>query len=226
MTSRKPWALLPLLLVLAACGRIADGGGSTGGGGGTGGTGSSGIEHPAGADELVLRVEYTGGFVPIDSTLRSIPSWTLYGDGTLVMQAPQIEIYPPPALPGLTALQAFEQQRDAMQLQAAIDRFEQGDYTGCESRLAALVARRPDFLAARLRLAEILWARGEIAQAEEHYHAVLSAEPANSEAHHGLGMLLEAEGRFEEAEPHLALAVAEDAATAAPRAPGAAARGR
>jgi Tfp pilus assembly protein PilF len=101
------------------------------------------------------------------------------------------------------AMQAFEQQRDAMQLQAAIDRFEQGDYTGCESRLTALVARRPDFLAARLRLAEILWARGEIAQAEEHYHAVLSAEPANSEAHHGLGMLLEAEGRFDEAAQHL-----------------------
>ncbi|HJS25657.1 MAG TPA: hypothetical protein VJ913_00840, partial [Actinomycetota bacterium] len=101
MTSRKLWALLPLMLVLVACGRLSDGGGSTGGG--TGGTGSTGMEHPTGADEVVLRVEYTGGFVPVDHTLRSIPSWTLYGDGTLVMQAPQIEIYPPPALPGLTA---------------------------------------------------------------------------------------------------------------------------
>jgi hypothetical protein len=119
MTSRKLWALLPLMFVLAACGRLADDGGSTGGDG-TGGSGSTGIEHPTGADEVVLRVEYAGGFVPVDFTLRSIPSWTLYGDGTLVMQGPQIEIYPPPALPGLTATPISEEGVQAI-LEAARD---------------------------------------------------------------------------------------------------------
>lgn len=101
MTARKLWAVLPLVMLLAACGRLTDDGGSPSGG--SGGTGSTGIEHPTGADEVVLRVAYEGGFVPVDYALRTIPSWTLYGDGTLVMQAPQIEIYPGPALPALTA---------------------------------------------------------------------------------------------------------------------------
>jgi hypothetical protein len=115
MTFRKSWALLPLMVVLVACGRLGDDGGSTGG---RGGTGSTGIEHPTSADEVVLRVEYVGGFVPVDSTLRAIPSWTLYGDGTLIMQAPQIEIYPPPAVPGLRATPISEEGVQAI-LEAA-----------------------------------------------------------------------------------------------------------
>jgi hypothetical protein len=116
MTSRKLWTL-PLMLVLIACGRLGDGGGSTGGGG-TGGTGSTAIQHPTGDEEVVLRVAYEGGFVPVDYTLRTIPSWTLYGDGTLVMAAPQIEIYPPPAVPGLTATPIAEEGVQAI-LEAA-----------------------------------------------------------------------------------------------------------
>lgn len=108
------------------------------------------------------------------------------------------------------AVQSFEQHRDAMQLQAAIDRFNQGDYSGCESRLATLVERRPDFVPARLRLAEIIWSRGDAASAEQHYQMVLSRYPDLAEAHLGLGMLLEAEGRFEEAAVHLARAAEID----------------
>jgi hypothetical protein len=119
MTSRNLWALLPMMVVLAACGRPDDGAGSTGGGG-TGGTGVTAIEHPTGADEVVLRIESTGGFVPVESTLSSIPSWTLYGNGTLVMQGPQIEIYPGPALPALTATQISEEGVQAI-LEAARD---------------------------------------------------------------------------------------------------------
>jgi Tfp pilus assembly protein PilF len=104
------------------------------------------------------------------------------------------------------AVQSFEEHRDAMQLQAAIDRFHQGDFAGCESRLVTLVQRRPDFVPARMRLAEIVWSRGDAATAEEHYLAVLSRQPDHAEAHHGLGMLLEAEGRFDEAEAHLSRA--------------------
>jgi Tfp pilus assembly protein PilF len=108
------------------------------------------------------------------------------------------------------AVQSFEEHRDPMQLQAALDRFQQGDYAGCESRLTALVERRPDFVPARLRLAEIVWSRGDSAAAEQHYQTVLSLHPDLAEAHHGLGMLLEAEGRFEEAAEHLARAAELD----------------
>lgn len=104
----------------------------------------------------------------------------------------------------------FEQQRDAMQLQAAIDRFNQGDLAGCESRLVKLVERRPDFAEARLRLAEVAWSRGDAAAAEQHYQAVLSARSDSAEAHHGLGMLLTAVGRFGEANPHLRRAIELD----------------
>lgn len=104
------------------------------------------------------------------------------------------------------AVHSFEQQRDAMQLQAALDCFHQGDHAGCESRLLALVERRPDFVPARLRLAEISWSRGDAASAEQHYLAALSQQPDLAEAHHGLGTLLEAEGRDGDAAAHLSRA--------------------
>ena len=120
MTSRKLWALLPLSFLLAACGRLGGGVGDPTGATGGGGTGSAGIEHPTGTDQVVLRVEYEGGFVPIDYALRAIPAWSLYGDGTLVLQGPQIEIYPGPALPALTATPISEEGIQAI-LEAARD---------------------------------------------------------------------------------------------------------
>lgn len=94
---------LTVLAVLAAgCGRLNDGGPAAGGSGGSGPTGASGsISHPTSADELVLRIEYRGGFVPYEFTLSSMPIWSLFGDGTVITQGPQIEIYPQPALPSL-----------------------------------------------------------------------------------------------------------------------------
>lgn len=120
--------------------------------------------------------------------------------------APQDAIAEERAARRTAAVQAFEQSRDAMQLEAALDYFDQGDNSGCESRLAALVERRPDFLPARLRLAEMLWFRGDAAQAEKHYRAVLALQPDNVEAHFGLGTLLEDSGRSTEAAQHLATA--------------------
>ncbi len=83
-------SILALGLLLGACGRLNDG---------AGGDGS--IDHPTGADELVLRVEYVGGFVPVEYMLRQVPGFSLFGDGSLVITGPQIEIYPGPALPNL-----------------------------------------------------------------------------------------------------------------------------
>jgi hypothetical protein len=103
-----------LAVVTAGCGR-PDGGGP--GAGGSGATGA-GIVHPTGADELVLRVEYQGGFVPYEFTLSTMPAWSLFGDGTLITQGPQIEIYPPPALPSLVRTPITEEGVQAI-LEAA-----------------------------------------------------------------------------------------------------------
>ncbi len=86
--------LLAVTLLAGACGRLN----------GTGGTGSGdggAIAHPTGSDQLVLRMDVGGGFVAPLYSLRQIPSFSLYGDGRLVTEGPQIEIYPGPALPNL-----------------------------------------------------------------------------------------------------------------------------
>jgi hypothetical protein len=57
------------------------------------------IEYPEGADELVLRYELTGGFVPLEYLVTEMPITSIYGDGRVFSQGPQIMIYPPPALP-------------------------------------------------------------------------------------------------------------------------------
>jgi hypothetical protein len=45
-----------------------------------------GIQHPTGARDVVLRVETSGGFAPIEFMATSAPSFTLYGDGTVVFR--------------------------------------------------------------------------------------------------------------------------------------------
>jgi hypothetical protein len=82
--------LLLLSLIGVACGRLNDSG-----------PGGGAIEHPTGAGDLVLRWEYTGGFVSPDAILARIPAFSLYGDGRIITEGPQIEIYPGPALPNL-----------------------------------------------------------------------------------------------------------------------------
>ncbi len=89
--------LLFLSLFATACGRLNDDE-----------PGSGGIDHPTGADDLVLRVDVGGGLVPIEYDLRRTPTWSLYGDGRIVTQGPQIEIYPGPALPNLLVTRITE----------------------------------------------------------------------------------------------------------------------
>lgn len=117
-TQRIGLALIAVVVLAGACGRLGDDGGATGSSrGGTGhptGTSAGGIDHPTGADELVLRVEYQGGFVPFEYTLRRVPSWSLYGDGTVIVEGPVIEIYPGPALPSLLALTLTEEAVQAI----------------------------------------------------------------------------------------------------------------
>ena len=97
-------AIAAVAMVASACGGVGDDGS-----GPTGASGTTGIAHPSGADEVVLRVAYEGGFVPYEYILSSVPSWSLFGDGTLIVQGPQIEIYPGPALPNLVAIPISEE---------------------------------------------------------------------------------------------------------------------
>ena len=87
---RRTAAALALLVVItAACANEP------------GGSRDGGIDHPTGADQVVLRLSYEGGFVPIEYNLTQFPSFTLYGVGRVVVPGPQIEIYPGPALPAV-----------------------------------------------------------------------------------------------------------------------------
>lgn len=56
------------------------------------------IPHPTGSDELVLRIETSGGFIPPFRLPTEFPQFSVYGDGTVITLGPQITIYPPPAL--------------------------------------------------------------------------------------------------------------------------------
>lgn len=105
--------LVPLALFAVACGRLNDGGSNGASGGDT-------IDHPTGATDLLLRVEFEGGFIPVEYNLSRLPSWSLYGDGRIVTEGPQIEIYPAPALPNLLVRPVNEDAIQAI-LRAARD---------------------------------------------------------------------------------------------------------
>jgi Tfp pilus assembly protein PilF len=99
------------------------------------------------------------------------------------------------------AIRTFEQHRDTAQLEAALDRWNQGDVQGAEATIATILSRRPDYADARLRLAEILWSRLD-PSAEPHLRAVLETQPDRADAHHALGLLLDGTGRSDEGRQH------------------------
>jgi hypothetical protein len=91
-----PASLVLVLVLAAACSPAAAGptsGPSTGPTSEPTPTAVAGIEHPTGATDIVIRVETSGGFVPVEFLATSAPSFTLYGDGTVVFRDDQA---PPP----------------------------------------------------------------------------------------------------------------------------------
>jgi hypothetical protein len=72
------------------------------------------IAHPTGARQVVLRVSSGGGFVPVQANLRAMPSFTLYGDGTVIVPGPVIQIYPGPAVTPLNRSKLSERQVQAL----------------------------------------------------------------------------------------------------------------
>jgi hypothetical protein len=63
--------------------------------------GVPGIEHPTGKDSLVLQIAIGGGFVPAEFHLTNLPVLSIYGDGRVITQGPQLMIYPGPAMANL-----------------------------------------------------------------------------------------------------------------------------
>ena len=105
---RTATALALLAVIAAACANEP------------GGSGDGGIDHPKGADEVVLRLSYEGGFVPVEYALTQFPSFTLFGDGRIVAPGPQIEIYPGPALPAVNQRIVTEEGAQAI-IRAALE---------------------------------------------------------------------------------------------------------
>jgi len=68
------------------------------------GSSSPSIARGTAPEDLLLRWGYEGGFTPPEYQLTNLPSFSLYGDGTIVRPGPQIEIYPGPAVPALEAV--------------------------------------------------------------------------------------------------------------------------
>lgn len=96
------------------------------------------------------------------------------------------------------AVAAFEAHRQAAQLQAALDRFREGNEAACYTQLAELVEQYPQNGDARLQLAELHLLRGELAPAEEQIRAALALSPQRAELHDCLGRILEASSRSDE----------------------------
>jgi hypothetical protein len=85
--------ILSLLAFTAACGQQAGSGSDTASDGSH--TGS------LAADVAVLRVDHIGGFVSPYTQATQLPTVTIYADGRVFSQGPQVAIYPGPALPNL-----------------------------------------------------------------------------------------------------------------------------
>jgi hypothetical protein len=85
------------LFLLGACAR-AD---AIGAPSESGSPGASESGVPAPADQLVLRVAQTGGFIGMNTLLTRLPAVSVYADGRVITQGPQIAIYPGPALPNI-----------------------------------------------------------------------------------------------------------------------------
>ncbi|MEO6349446.1 MAG: hypothetical protein ABIP53_02245 [Candidatus Limnocylindrales bacterium] len=71
------------------------------------------------APTAVVKIEQVGGMLPPWETLKFYPSVVLYSDGRLIMQGPQMDLYPGPALPNLQVTHLTQQGIDQILVWAA-----------------------------------------------------------------------------------------------------------
>jgi hypothetical protein len=98
MRSPRRLVAVPLVTLLVAGCSVAGGGASSSP---SGSPSPTGIAYPTGPADLVLRLRWVGGFAPAAYHLVSLPVISIYGDGTVIVPGPQIDMYPGPAVPNL-----------------------------------------------------------------------------------------------------------------------------
>ena len=96
----------------------------------------------------------------------------------------------------------FEKQRDTAQLQAALNRWKEGNVAACERALGSLVEQRPQFVDARVQFAELLLYQNNPAAAQDQLRAALELAPDRADIHHSLAVALEAGGNSDTAAEH------------------------
>jgi len=89
-------AAVPLLLISACAQPAADGAGLP-----APGTPESSSASPQGGNDLVIRTEQFGGFVPPDRVVGALPQVSVYADGRVITDGPVPAKYPGPALPNV-----------------------------------------------------------------------------------------------------------------------------
>jgi hypothetical protein len=109
---RRLIALAAIGLVLAGCSAV----GTLSPTATPGGSGS--VEHPTGSNELVLRFEQGGGFVPMDFFVTQAPLFSLYGDGTAIYQ--QVDTRMAAPMGGLNPLPFRRATLDEAQMSALL----------------------------------------------------------------------------------------------------------
>jgi predicted Zn-dependent protease len=88
----------------------------------------------------------------------------------------------------------FESQRDNAQLQAALNRWKEGNPSACERALASLVDKRPEFVDARVQYAELLVSKDNPAAAEHQLREALRLAPERADIHYSLAIALNSGG--------------------------------
>lgn len=66
------------------------------------------ISHPLGTDDVVLKLTYEGGLVPIGYFFSSVPALLVTGDGRAFRSAPVPGVFPGPLLPNVLVEQVGE----------------------------------------------------------------------------------------------------------------------
>src|SRR3954454_7872692 len=77
------------------------------------------IGHATSPAKIVLRISSGGGFVAPQTNLRALPSFTLYGDGTVIVPGVITQMYPGPAIYPLIRSNLRESQVQALLRRAA-----------------------------------------------------------------------------------------------------------
>lgn len=125
-----------LAALLAACGDdsvatpATSPGDTTGGAPSTTLAVSSGIPYPTGADDVVLRYGYEGGFVAPGTLFVSTPTLMITGDGRVIEPGAVPAVYPGPLLPAL-----FERSIDDGGIEALLS----------AAQKAGMLASAPDY---------------------------------------------------------------------------------